>query len=576
MIKRKNVPFALLLLSGSLCANAVTIKNPGFEDGLTDWTIIDPAKASNQGNSGERSLKLQGSPARVHQWVTVEKNTDYILTAFVGGTGKIGVNNGFDVVKKVVFDAGNRWTKVKLAFNSKSRTQIQVYTKFDAIDSKGYFDDIKIVKAPVAEAPTPVEPTPTEPTPTPVEPTPPVAQCSVTQLDVTASDDGSSSSDYKPAKAVDGFTNDSSRWSSKGDGKWIQLDLGGETTLERLDTAWLSANKRTAYFDVETSIDGSNWISVVSGAESQGDEDLNSDQLNGVYARFVRIIGHGNSSSDDSGWNSLLEAQLFGCNELNESPYEAPTPVAPTPTPEEPTKPEEPTETETPSSLKVPSIITDGSIFDLEGSDPLVNASTLVFLPLEEQVTTPNGNGWRHEYKIQEDLRIAMTRTYEEFQATIKVDLSTGGKTIVAQHHAGDVGTIMKLYVSDTNESGFKDSKASNGIFDVYVRILNTSGKEEKKALGTIKSGDSFTFKVVNNYGLVKVSAFGNNLETEVEDDSESYFKFGNYLQSQYPDGNKNCGTHGKSSTFEKCFKDIGITKSKITMTEVTYIRKTK
>ena len=167
-----------------------------------------------------------------------------------------------------------------------------------------------------------------------------------------------------------------------------------------------------------------------------------------------------------------------------------------------------------------------------------------------------------------------MTETYEEFQATIKVDLSTGGKTIVAQHHAHDTGTIMKLYVSDTDESGFSDSKAANGIFDVYVRILNTKGKEEKKALGTIKSGDSFTFKVVNNYGVVKVEAFGKELETAVEDDSESYFKFGNYLQSQYPKGNDNCGTHGKSSSFDKCFKDIGITKSKITMTDVTYIRK--
>lgn len=461
----------------------------------------------------------------------------------------------------------NRWKKVEVRFNSRSKSRIQIYTKFDQINGKGYFDDFAIVKARAA-----VEPTNPNPTP------PPVTKCEITQLDVIASDDGKSSENYKPAKAVDGFLSNSSRWSSKGDGKWIKFDLGGETTIDHLDTAWLAAGKRTAYFDIETSIDGNNWIPVVSGAESQGNDSLNSDDLKGVYARYVRVIGHGNSSSEDSNWNSLLEAQVFGCDELTDSPFQNPIEVIPEPTKPTRPAPEEPEESTT--KLLVPRAITNKSVFDLEGSNPLANSSTLAFLPLKEKVTTPNGNGWRHEYKIQEDLRISMNRTYEEFQATIKVELSKGGKTIVAQHHTASVDTIMKLYVSDSDESGFMDSKASNGIFDVYVRIRNTSGKEEKKALGTIKSGDSFTFKVVNDYGLVKVSAFGKDLETKVKDNSESYFKFGNYLQAQYPTkGNRDsrdCGTHGKSSSFAKCFQDIGITKSKITMTEVTYIRKTK
>ena len=231
----------------------------------------------------------------------------------------------------------------------------------------------------------------------------------------------------------------------------------------------------------------------------------------------------------------------------------------------------------TPSgNTKIPTAITNSSLWDLEGDNPnpLVNDYTLEFVPLLAKVTTPNGNGWRHEYKIASGERKAMTAVYEQFKATIKVDMSTGGKTIVAQHHAGDTGTIMKLYVSDSSESGFYDSKAANGIFDVYVRIRNTSGVEEKKPLGTIKSGDSFAFEVINNYGVVKVTAFGQNLQTEVEDDSESYLKFGNYLQSQYPNGSVDCGTHGDSDSFADCFKAIGITESKITMTNVTYVRK--
>ena len=96
-------------------------------------------------------------------------------------------------------------------------------------------------------------------------------------------------------------------------------------------------------------------------------------------------------------------------------------------------------------------------------------------------------------------------------QATVKVEMSDGGKTIISQHHASDTGTISKVYVSDTDESGFNDSVAGNGIFDVYVRLRNTSGNEEKFALGTITSGESFNLRVVNNYGDVDVSALGNS-----------------------------------------------------------------
>lgn len=166
-----------------------------------------------------------------------------------------------------------------------------------------------------------------------------------------------------------------------------------------------------------------------------------------------------------------------------------------------------------------------------------------------------------------------MTATYEELQATAKVELSDGGKTIIAQHHAGGLGTIMKLYVADSSESGFFDSTPANGVFDVYVRIKNAQGVEEKKALGTIESGDTFSFRVINNYGTVKVEAFGRSLEVIVEDDDTSYLKFGNYLQSQSPYGNVNCGEKGNSDSFEQCYEDLGITTAKVTMTNVSYTR---
>jgi len=229
-------------------------------------------------------------------------------------------------------------------------------------------------------------------------------------------------------------------------------------------------------------------------------------------------------------------------------------------------------------SVAIPRMITHGYLWELEGDspNPLVDPNTLVFVPLKARYTSPNGNGLRHEYKIEKDQRVAMTATHEVFEASVKVDMSAGGKTIIAQHHAGGLGTIMKVYVSDSSESGFDDSTASNGVFDVYVRLRNTSGVEEKFALGTIRTGGSFDLRVVNDYGLVSVSAFGKTFKLKVEDDSSSYLKFGNYLQSQNPDGNSKCGTKGSTSSFLKCYANFGVTESTVTMTNVTYTRKTR
>ena len=221
----------------------------------------------------------------------------------------------------------------------------------------------------------------------------------------------------------------------------------------------------------------------------------------------------------------------------------------------------------------VPSIITDGNLFELEGQYPypLINNDTLVFVPLTAQFTTSGGGGWRHEYKIKPSKRINIYDTYEQFSATYKMELSNGAKTIIAQIHGSTISTLMKVYVADSNESGFLDSRANNGIFDVYTRLRGTDGNEMKVALGTIKSGDSFDVNIINNYGTVTVSAMGRSAMLKVKDDARSYFKFGNYMQSQDPYTRRKCGNRGDSASWEQCFKKLGITESKATLTNITY-----
>lgn len=210
------------------------------------------------------------------------------------------------------------------------------------------------------------------------------------------------------------------------------------------------------------------------------------------------------------------------------------------------------------------------SIWDAEGRDPRVG-NAMIFDALREQHVTPNGNGWRHELKISSDKRHDMSGQYEAFRAKIKAELSPGSKTIVAQHHASDTGTIMKLYISDTNESGFFDSVANNGVFDVYVRMAREDGSgEDKFALGTITSGDSFDLHVINNYGKVTVTAMDRTFQLDVEDSSEAYFKFGNYLQAQIAETGKNIED---KDDWEAFYADAGITESVVTFTDVFYTR---
>ncbi|WP_041524016.1 polysaccharide lyase family 7 protein [Gilvimarinus agarilyticus] len=129
----------------------------------------------------------------------------------------------------------------------------------------------------------------------------------------SASDDGSHDG-HGPANAIDGSFASESRWSSSGDGKTLLLDLGTEATLTEVKTAWLNANSRTAFFDVEASSDQDSWSTLVANGQSQGSEELGADSFEELQARYVRIIGRGNS---ENLWNSLLEVELHGCGGLD-------------------------------------------------------------------------------------------------------------------------------------------------------------------------------------------------------------------------------------------------------------------
>jgi poly(beta-D-mannuronate) lyase len=112
----------------------------------------------------------------------------------------------------------------------------------------------------------------------------------------------------EPANVVDG--NLTSRWSANGDGQWIRFDLGSNKRIAHIKIAFLNGDTRTSTFDVQTSVDEVNYTTVQSNVSSSLNTALQSFHFPDVKAaRYVRIVGHGNSVNT---WNSYTEVEIHG------------------------------------------------------------------------------------------------------------------------------------------------------------------------------------------------------------------------------------------------------------------------
>jgi poly(beta-D-mannuronate) lyase len=111
-----------------------------------------------------------------------------------------------------------------------------------------------------------------------------------------------------PANAVDG--NLSTRWAGQGDGAFITFDLGPSQTVSYVKIAWYQGNTRTENFEIRTSSDGLAFTTVWSGNSSGTTTNFETYDFTDVTTRYVRIVGHGNSSGN--GWNSVSELEVWG------------------------------------------------------------------------------------------------------------------------------------------------------------------------------------------------------------------------------------------------------------------------
>ncbi|HYO53634.1 polysaccharide lyase family 7 protein [Archangium sp.] len=125
-----------------------------------------------------------------------------------------------------------------------------------------------------------------------------------------------------PANAVDG--NLSTRWAGQGDGAYITFDLGATQSVHFIKIAWSQGNTRTTTFDVLASGSSSGpWTTLVNRSVSSGTTtSFETYDFPDTNARYVRIVGHGNSSG--TGWNSISEVELWGATASTGGPLPVP------------------------------------------------------------------------------------------------------------------------------------------------------------------------------------------------------------------------------------------------------------
>ena len=286
--------FACLIFSQAQAQNLII--NPGFENGFADWEQIEPVQESDVSKTGDISAKLSSRGATISQWVPVRKNTNYTLSAFVKTAGRIGVELGSGIKKEQPAESGSSvWEKVTITFNSGSSESVLVYANY-YIDL-GRVDDFSLIDSQlgaVSSVQTPVE-----------------TNCLPMDLPIASAADDGLNDGNMPENTIDGNLNN--RWASKGSGRYLTLDLGQTVELTNLEIKWHKGAERVYVFSVETSVDGKSWQNSLMKTSSQsldGFETHNIENLFNPEARFVKIIGEGNSFNE---WTAITETKVVGC-----------------------------------------------------------------------------------------------------------------------------------------------------------------------------------------------------------------------------------------------------------------------
>lgn len=102
------------------------------------------------------------------------------------------------------------------------------------------------------------------------------------------------------------------RWSGNGVGVYNEICLGDTVSIETVSIAFHNGEQRSAFFDIDVSLDGINWTRILEDQESSGTTKEQEDYLvpNITDAWKLRFVGGGNSGG--SAWNSVTKLTWSG------------------------------------------------------------------------------------------------------------------------------------------------------------------------------------------------------------------------------------------------------------------------
>ncbi len=114
------------------------------------------------------------------------------------------------------------------------------------------------------------------------------------------------------------FDNDlTTRWAASGKGAWAILDYGSVQEFDAIRAAFHKGDERNTKFDIQVSLDGQKWTTVLENQQSSGGVvGYERFEFKPVKARYVKYVGQGNTKN---GWNSVTELAAINCS-LNSCP----------------------------------------------------------------------------------------------------------------------------------------------------------------------------------------------------------------------------------------------------------------
>lgn len=116
--------------------------------------------------------------------------------------------------------------------------------------------------------------------------------------------------DFPPENTSDGQITGESSWRAEGDGQWIQYDMRSAQQVVAVELAFVDGAARRYTFSIETSSDGETRRAVHRGTSSGKTEDFERFDIDGDDARYVRIVGHGNTNQKFKEWINLTEVRI--------------------------------------------------------------------------------------------------------------------------------------------------------------------------------------------------------------------------------------------------------------------------